>query len=302
MNKFILIIILCLFQLTHLKAANTKLIKGIAYKENITWQHLKFNLPEGNWIYYGKSAWNFFHFHGSCAYLISIDKKIIKGNYEICYVDSGGKLRGKFGALLQGELKKNKYGLCSYRPDFFYSKFIFKGASTNCFITRYIDLKKELYNPDDPSAIIARLKKYIKDNALIIPINLLQSESFYFSNRRDRAYSVSTIVNPEFYEAPVSINSSVNKSEYHHENINKYPIKKNFMIGWTEEMTIEHKYLEKQMGAKNDFQLDFSDISLIFKKNQNSDLVEQIKKLDQLYKSGVLTKDEFEKAKKKILN
>ena len=43
-------------------------------------------------------------------------------------------------------------------------------------------------------------------------------------------------------------------------------------------------------------------INSIENNNQNSDLVEQIKKLDQLYKSGVLTKDEFEKAKKKLLN
>ena len=36
--------------------------------------------------------------------------------------------------------------------------------------------------------------------------------------------------------------------------------------------------------------------------NQSEDTVEQLKKLNDLYKSGVLTKYEFEKAKKKILN
>ena len=34
----------------------------------------------------------------------------------------------------------------------------------------------------------------------------------------------------------------------------------------------------------------------------NSDIVSQLKKLNDLYKSGVLTKDEFNKAKKKLLN
>ena len=34
----------------------------------------------------------------------------------------------------------------------------------------------------------------------------------------------------------------------------------------------------------------------------NDSLVEEIKKLNELYKSGVLTKEEFEKAKKKLLN
>ena len=34
----------------------------------------------------------------------------------------------------------------------------------------------------------------------------------------------------------------------------------------------------------------------------SGDLVEQLKNLNELYKSGALTKEEFEKAKKKILN
>ena len=38
------------------------------------------------------------------------------------------------------------------------------------------------------------------------------------------------------------------------------------------------------------------------KSDSNLNIVEQIKQLDDLYKSGALTKEEFEKAKKKILN
>ena len=39
------------------------------------------------------------------------------------------------------------------------------------------------------------------------------------------------------------------------------------------------------------------------KKNNNStDIASQFEKLNKLYKSGALTKDEFEKAKKKLLN
>ena len=36
--------------------------------------------------------------------------------------------------------------------------------------------------------------------------------------------------------------------------------------------------------------------------SQNSDLVKQLEALNDLYKSGVLTKEEFKKAKKKLLN
>ena len=36
--------------------------------------------------------------------------------------------------------------------------------------------------------------------------------------------------------------------------------------------------------------------------NLSNDIIDQINKLNDLYKNGILTKDEFEKAKKKILN
>ena len=38
------------------------------------------------------------------------------------------------------------------------------------------------------------------------------------------------------------------------------------------------------------------------KKKMNDDIIDQLNKLNDLYKSGALTKEEFEKAKKKILN
>jgi len=36
--------------------------------------------------------------------------------------------------------------------------------------------------------------------------------------------------------------------------------------------------------------------------SNNDDFINQLKQLNELYKSGILTKEEFEKAKKKILN
>ena len=125
MNKIFLIIIVGIFFFSKVNAANTKLINGNSYENQIKWKHVKFNLPKGNWIYYDKDNWNFYHFHGSCASFISIQKKIIKGHYQICYVASGGKLRTQLGAFLQAEWKNNKYDNCSLRPEYFYAKFKF---------------------------------------------------------------------------------------------------------------------------------------------------------------------------------
>ena len=56
------------------------------------------------------------------------------------------------------------------------------------------------------------------------------------------------------------------------------------------EEKIEKKKVEKKKKPK------------ITKKKINDDIVQQLKDLSELYESGVLTKEEFEKAKKKLLN
>ena len=52
--------------------------------------------------------------------------------------------------------------------------------------------------------------------------------------------------------------------------------------------------------------MDASKLKKIKKKSkvkvENEDLTEQLKTLSELYKSGALTKEEFTKAKKKLLN
>ena len=45
-----------------------------------------------------------------------------------------------------------------------------------------------------------------------------------------------------------------------------------------------------------------SDLGKTVYKNNNLNFINQLEKLNELYKSGALTKEEFEKAKKKILN
>ena len=47
----------------------------------------------------------------------------------------------------------------------------------------------------------------------------------------------------------------------------------------------------------------YSNTAAINTSSENSsNIVENLNKINDLYKSGVLTKDEFEKAKKKLLN
>ena len=85
-------------------------------------------------------------------------------------MDSGGKLKTQLGAFLQAEFKNNKYDNCSLRPEYFYVKSIFKGASSNCFMTRHLDTNKELYFPDDPhDKNQARIKQSKRKKTYLLP-------------------------------------------------------------------------------------------------------------------------------------
>ena len=79
-------------------------------------------------------------------------------------------------------------------------------------------------------------------------------------------------------------------------------LKKKFFEEWTKKMSIEHSVLEDQLEATKDFKLDFSDLNASIPIENSTDLINDLNKLIELYKSGVLNAEEFEKAKKKILN
>ena len=299
--KLLLLLIICFSFFTETNAANTKLIKHESYSDQITWKHINFNLPNGEWIYYAKDPWSFQNFHGSCVNFLYIKKKIINGHYQICYLKSGGKWRNILGSILQAEWKKNKYDNCSLRPEYFYAKSIFKGASSNCYKSRHIDPYKEIYFPDDPNDTSGRFKKFIKDRSLKLPKIMLSFESIYYSNMRDKAISMSVWLNPEAYGAKKTIYENEIDSEYHRNKIDKYSNKKNFLNNWTKKMSLQHSFLEDQLEAKSEFKLNFLDL-IETKNEETSNFLEDLNKLNDLYKSGVLNAEEFEKAKKKLLN
>ena len=71
-----------------------------------------------------------------------------------------------------------------------------------------------------------------------------------------------------------------------------------------------HKLFEKGLGAKERHKLDLSEYGIgeIVKETKTTNITsgssmsDEIKELNKLYDEGVLTKEEFEKAKKKVLD
>jgi len=315
MKKILGIVILGLLLNTNVFSKSTKLVKGNFYQGEIKWKSLNYELPEGKWKFYFKDYFAIDTISFQCIEFIQVESKTFKSGYQICEIDNGGSYASALGFYLGHSLKKDKYDNCTLRPEYFYAKLWAKGMSLNCFRIRHLDVDKELNYPDDPQDhSSAQIKKYIKDNNIKIPKTTLSSSNFFYSPRiRGVGIDVTHIINPELYGAPKTINGAEAQSEYHRNNIENYPIKKKFMNDWTAKKANQHRDFENKMGAKIHQKLDLSEFmktennvseNNVSENNvsENNDFIKQLESLNELYKSGTLTKEEFAKAKKKLLN
>ena len=240
-----------------------------------------------------------------CISFIQLKKKVLNGYFEICEIANGGKHAHDLGRLLIKQVRSGKYDNCTLRPEYYYVNLWTKGISMNCFKLRHIDVEKELNYPDNPEDMShLSTKRYLEKNNIISPKTLIGSSHLFFApNVKDKGIEIIYLINPEVYGVPKTINGSESRSEYHRDNIEQYPIKKKFMDDWLIQEANYHQTFEKKLKAKSHQLLNLVQFT---EKNSpkltNENITNQLKSLNDLYKSGVLTKEQFEKAKKKILN
>ena len=128
-------------------------------------------------------------------------------------------------------------------------------------------------------------------------------------------YTAAYIDNPKYFEGPDHQFSTEDSSEYHPSNIKKYPKFKKYMDEWKKISAKRHVEFEKIVSAKSHHELDFSDIGVKkqrkytskrkqknYSSTTNNDITRQLLDLKSLLDQGVISNDEFIKAKKKILN
>ena len=134
------------------------------------------------------------------------------------------------------------------------------------------------------------------------------SSHSYFSRRAS-----SNLYNLHYYADPSIVNAPENKyfteetSEYHKNRIKNFPEHEKSMKKWMSISTQRHKNFEKTVRVLDKHLLNLDEFTLENSKSNNNtkastEIIKEIQTLNELYKEGVLTKDEFEKAKKKILN
>ena len=266
----------------------------------------KFNLPKGKWEVFDRyidsgygMQWN----------ILSLGR--VENNELIEIIDIGySNLAGAFVKYIDHGLNevmfKNKYDGCYERPEYFIVKVYKKGSTHNCLVIDHSDVHKDFFNPDDPEIADADVKKWIKDYNIKLPKVGLRSFHAYFSRlAAGKWYLLSYGIDPTILNAPKNKFISEETSEYHKNNISNYPEHQKIMQKWVSISAKRHIEFENIIKIIERHKLDLSALSpsnSVSIKNLSSDILDQINKLNDLYKSGVLTKDEFEKAKKKILN
>ena len=196
---------------------------------------------------------------------------------------------------------------CYERPEYYLLELYRKGSTYNCMVVSHMDVTKELNYPDSPhgKAAASAYNFWIKQKSLNYPKIMFSTYHGYFSRLAGGTwYEIRHHMNPKMLNAPKSKFFSEETSEYHKINISQYPKHKVTMNKWIAVSSEFHKNFEGMTNTKNNHKLNLDQYYMEVKKNKKNSnkLTEQLNLLNELYKSGVLTKEEFTKAKKKILN
>ena len=137
---------------------------------------------------------------------------------------------------------------------------------------------------------------------LKIPKILISSQHGYMSpSHGGRTQLVYLDRNPEFFNVGKTLIGDENNSEYHQANLTKYPKKKKFIDEIIQQSFIYHRNFEDKLKVKDYQRLDLGITKNKKKGNQNKSIVSELQKLNDLFKSGAITKKEFEAAKQKLL-
>ncbi len=272
---------------------------------------ISIDLSDGVWEVVERTGWRWGNYTGEYIFIIKANEKEIVESISLSFLNTGGKRIADVNSWLYEVVFVNKHDGCYKRPEYYKLELFHKGATINCMIISHTDINKEIYNPDDKefAYLNEKIVSWIHENSIELPKIMLTSEHIFFSrSASSKFYGYSHSINPKFFEGPKTKFITEDTSEYHPFNIDKYPIHEKFMNNFMSSQSLIHVSLEENIGIKDYQKLELS--KYINKKTETKksngtdkgDIVSQIKDLKELLDTGVITQDEFVKAKKKILN
>jgi hypothetical protein len=307
MKKFLIILTIGLLFNINAYAQKNK-VDDIVENQFYFSKKFQIDLPKGKWIIAEKSPWFYYGMSNTIYTLFRLQNSKVAEAISIVEWKVAGVHEDIINDALNEIVFRNKYDGCYDRPEYTIIKFYAKGSTHNCFWVGHHDLIKHVYNPEDPdlSGATTKIKKWLKEKQITLPKVALYSEHSYFSRLAgSRWYGLVYIIDPKILNAPDNKFITEDNSEYHKYNIGNYPEHEKIMKKWISISAQRHIDFENSINALKRHRLKLNDLSLtksITNESQSNNIIEQLQKLNDLFNSGVLTKDEFKKAKKKILN
>ena len=269
----------------------------------------KIKLSEGNWFEVRNELGDLgYGFKQQIKGIVRLENNEVMEMIEVYQ----GQLEGFYASVVDNAIYemtfKDKHQGCYERPEYFILEFFKKGRAHNCLMIGHWDIHKDLTNPEDPfgKANAAAYNYWIKSNSIVYPNIVLESQHSYFSRRASSNWYVMIYaINPKALGGPISNFRTEETSEYNKNNIDNFPDHKLVMEKWVSISAKRHLEFEKFTRAKKNHLLNLDSYineNISTDSSNITNLSEQLKKLNELYKSGVLTEEEFKKAKSKILN
>jgi hypothetical protein len=303
--KKIIAIILMLFFSAEVNAKRYK-VNDVIENQFVMNKKFKLNLPEGKWTVVQSHGDNYYGLVSKIYSLVRLESNLAVEYIEIAELKTAGVFESLVNQAIYEALFKNKYDGCYERPEYFVVKVYKKGSTHNCLVIDHSDVHKDFFTPDDREVSNAAVKKWIRDNNIQLPRVGLSSFHAYFSRlAAGKWYLLSYGIDPKILNGPKNNFISEETSEYHKNNISNYPDHQKTMQKWVSISAQRHIEFENLIKVIERHKLDLGNLSPSksqLSENLSNDIIDQINKLNDLYKNGILTKDEFEKAKKKILN
>ena len=307
MKKFLTFLALSLFFYGSSLHSREIFVYDQTYEGDVRIMGKNHTLPEGLWTYIGELTWEVYGIVYHARGFTQIEDGKLKGAIEIGDVSIGSSaLMEVVAPWLRSNFIENPYDGCYETENKYYIKSYIRGTTINCLIVRYTDVRKKMNTGivlEYPWTLLQDAKFKSRAGKMFeVPKILVSREHLYFSTLTGgRLSHVIHYTNPEFYGAGKTITGNENNTEYNKVNLDKYPKKKEFVNKFIKQAEQQHIKFEDFMRARKNHRLELQREE-IKQTNVDKDILKKLKDLNELYKSGVLTKEEFEKAKAKVLN
>ena len=277
---------------------------------------VNFTLPSGGeWLLISIHEWNIKGISWRGATFVKEKNNTLVEVFGAGAVNSHGQFISAVDSwLYENVFGRSNYDGCLDKKEYFLVIKKRKSASFNCFIVRHDDVYKSIFYPDGKSGVQGIIKtfndswfrKWVGDKDIQLPKIMLTSDHYFYNKSSGYHAAIeSHSINPEIDNGPETLFSDEETSEYHKFNIEKYPAAKKHMKSFIKKAAIKHKQFEYNVKAKENFKLDLSEFDNYKKaeiKEEPSKIINQLRDLKKLLDEGIITEDEFKKAKKKLLN